>query len=296
MDILLQQARAIVEEAIDLYRPSHIISLYSGGYDSLVATHVVSQLRLTLPLYVYSVDTRLSADGWRDYVCTAADSFGWRHDIYDNLKGWNQYVQWVTEYGCPYSLAGHKKAYARLKGRAIDAMLKDHKTHDRDKVLFISGIRKHESDEREKLQNPIQARPGKASWVYANPLFWWTDEQVLAYRLDNDLPDNPFYETVGGSGDCQCNWGRFISLDKLRKYSPELAAGNVATIDEISMTEHGYGWDGTPEWHKHQMSLLDLADEDEGELRPFLCSGCSRKKSPGHYAAQEARYLQEALF
>lgn len=293
--LALTQAREIVDKAIELYHPSTIIVLYSGGFDSLVAAHVLHRLGLLLPIFVYSIETYLSADGWRDYVCGVASSFSWKHDIYDNQKGFGQYVQWVTEFGCPFSLSGHKKAYARLKGRAIDAMLKDHKKHDHDKVLFISGIRKAESKERDKLESPINARPGKASWVYANPLFYWTDEQVLAYRLDHDLPENPFYATVGGSGDCQCNWGRFINLEKLRRYSPKLAAGNVAMLDEISRTKHGYGWDGTPEWAKDQMALLDLPDDDEGELRPFLCSTCSRRKSPGYQEAQEERYLQGVL-
>ena len=109
--------------------------------------------------------------------------------------------------------------------------------------------------------------------------------------MGNDLPINPFYETVGGSGDCQCNWGKFITLDKLRKYSPKLACGNVALIDKLSKENHGYGWDGSA---AGQMELLEDF-EDEGEMcSPFLCEGCSRSKSPkpGFQKASEAAYEQ----
>src|SRR5690606_33710059 len=121
--------------------------------------------------------------------------------------GFNEYVAWVEQNGQPYSRMGHTRAYARLKDRAIDAMKRDHKTHRYDRILFVSGIRKYESAERGTFESPFSRR---GSGVFVNPLFYWRDEDLLAYRLEHDLPTNPFYETVGGSGDCQCNWGNFI--------------------------------------------------------------------------------------
>lgn len=281
--------RQIINDAIAKWKPAAIISLYSGGYDSLCATHLLHRMDLELPLFVYSIDTRLSADGWRDYVCDTAASFGWRHDIYDNLSGFNEFVKWVELNGSPYSQEGHKRAYNRLKGRAIDAMLRDHKPTYHDRVLFVSGIRQAESSARRKLINPVQ-RMGDSNAIFANPLFYWTDMDVLNYRIDNELPDNPFYNTVKGSGDCQCNWGRFISMEKLRKHSPNLAAGNVAIIDKISRECHGYGWDGRPEGQTEM--ALDL--ENNGQLIPFLCQSCSRAKPRAQAIAEEV-YLQRGL-
>lgn len=281
----------IINTAIADWNPSTIVCLYSGGYDSLCATHLVHSFGLGLPVLVYSIDTKLSADGWSNYVSAVARQYKWNHHVYDNEKGFNEYKEWVTEYGCPYSDAGHNRAYNRLKDRGIDAILKKHKLHNHDKVLFVSGIRKAESFKRSKLTDPIQ-RKGEMNAIFANPLFWWTDNDVLNYRVDNDLPDNPFYKTVGGSGDCQCNWGRFITLRKLARHSPVLAAGNVAAIDEISRRYHGYGWDGTPEG---QQELIEM-DEDEGSVSPFLCSNCSRRKTPGYQEAQEQQYIQAGLF
>lgn len=303
MDVL-KQPKEIIKSAIDRWNPSHIICLYSGGYDSLVTTHLSWRIQneFNLPMYVYSIDTQLSADGWRDYAQTVANRFKWRFDIYDNMSGFFEYLIWVLINGQPRTPNAHKKVYNRLKGRAIAQMLKDHKrkrpdkTKNRqnkryDKVLFLSGIRQSESEERGKLESPIN-RAGNSNAVFANPIFYWEESDLLEYRTEHDLPFNPFYETVGGSGDCQCNWGLFISLLKLIKYSPNLAKGNVSIIHELSRQFHGYGWDGKSTDLDNQMSMFDGTFEDDSEFEklPFLCAGCSRSKSPrpGRKQAEEA--------
>jgi 3'-phosphoadenosine 5'-phosphosulfate sulfotransferase (PAPS reductase)/FAD synthetase len=286
----------IVNQAIEEHDPSHVILAISGGYDSLCMAHYIhTHMTLDRPLLTYAIDTLISADGWREWICDVADSYGWRFDIYTNRHGWNQCRQWVSDWGNPYSVSGHKRAYNRLKGRAFDAMLRDHKTHRHDRILFLTGIRQMERggrSERANLQSPYSPRTGAAVW--ANPLFYWSDDDILRYRIENELPVNPFYETVGGSGDCQCNWGRFITLRKLQKFSPQLAAGRVAEIDRLSKEGHGYGWDGTP---ANQQELF--ADfEDGGEAcSPFLCAGCSRSKTPtpGKEQAAQDAYIQAAF-
>lgn len=304
----MKQAAEIINKAIADWNPSHIIVLYSGGYDSLVTAHIAHRV-LDRPVYVYSIDTQVSSDGWREYVCSVADSFNWIHDIYDNKAGFNEFVELVREYGCPYTLEGHELVYNRLKDRAIDQMLRDHKSPrpDKpkrwqnarfDKVLFLSGFRKYESKEREELTDPIQRKGSKEkpmNAIFANPLFYWRDEDVIRYRLENDLPTNPFYETTGGSGDCNCGWGNFIKLWQLEDHSPKLAAGNIALVNQVSLEYHGYGWNGKPEDARPQ---LFTEYKDKGRISPFLCAGCSRGKTPipGRERAAEAVYLQRELF
>jgi len=127
----------------------------------------------------------------------------------------------------------------------------------------------------------------------------------MIYRVEHSLPDNPFYNTVKGSGDCQCNWGNFIDLPTLKYYSPILASGNVEMIDNISRVEHGYGWYGKPPKpvNENQMTMFDvdldnLAIRREGELTsPFLCQGCSRGAKPKPTSEQiEMVMEQRGLF
>lgn len=283
-ETMIELSINIVECAIAKWKPSHIICLFSGGYDSMIMSHIMNQLDFGLPMTTYAIDTKLSADGWLDYVQEVAKKLGWPFGIYDNEAGWWEFVEWVTLMGCPNTPTGHRRAYTRLKDRGVDGLLKQYKTSWHDKVLFISGIRKSESREREKLTEPINRR-GKSNAIFVNPLFWWSDRDCLNYRITHDLPVNPFYETVGGSGDCQCNWGNFITYQKLLKHSPILARGNVKILQEISNKYHGFGWDNLP---ANQLSFLDRLDS--GEF--WLCQGCKRVK-PGLNAAYEQVAVSE---
>lgn len=276
------EPKQIIENAIEEWNPSQIICLYSGGNDSLVMTHLVHTFDLPLPVYVYSIDTLLSADGWRDYVCSVADKFGWIHDIYTNKKGFEEFVEWVGNNGCPYTEVGHERVYNRLKDRVIFDILRDHKMHrpDKpkrwqhkkfDKLLFLSGIRKYESRKRMELENPIQRR-GLSSAIFANPIFYWKDSDVIKYKVDYNLPQNPFYDTIGGSGDCQCNWGNFIEVEDVKKHSPNLYK-KIKYINELSLLRKGWGYDTRPD-------VDGKIDEEEIKnlVSPFLCQNCSRSK------------------
>lgn len=281
----MQQPNEIVNEAIIDWNPRQIVILFSGGYDSMVLAHVVSKMRLDLPVSTLAIDTLMSADGWTEYISEVAEELQFPDfHIYRNESGFLQYVAWVTEFGCPRNRTGHKRAYARLKERAIDATHMIYKQATADKTLFLSGIRQSESRERSKLTEPIQ-RMGSSNKIFANPLFYWSDEDVVRYRIENDLPDNPFYSTVSGSGDCQCNWGNFITLGTLQIHSPRLANGNVALINRLSLEHHNYGWDGTP-------NIEPLFDMDE-YLDLGLCNNCTRQT--GKIRAIENTLLQRGV-
>lgn len=301
---MLMQPQQIIDKAIQDWQPVAVICAYSGGYDSLVTTHLAhTALDLHtpsgasegrgLPLSVWSIDTKLSADGWVEYVRDIGKRYGWQHTVHDNQAGFNQFVKLVIKTGCPYSREGHEATFNRLKGRSFDELLRRYKGKWRDKVLVLSGIRQSESAQRQKLTEPVQRR-GESNLIFANPIFYWSEEQLTRYRTLHNLPENPFYNTVGGSGDCQCNWGNFITLDALKRYSPNLAAGNVKTLDEISKRLHGYGWDGEA---RDQGKLFDKDTLDYGELTtPFLCSNCSRSKRTDRAQAAEFVALQRGLF
>lgn len=285
-------SQRILSEAIELYQPRQIVCLFSGGYDSMVATHLARRLnRHDVPMSVWSIDTKLSADGWIEYVSGVAEElqFGDFH-IYDNQKGFNQYIHFVTLCGNPYSLSGHKHAFRRLKERGIDAIHMLYKRERHDKTLFVSGMRREESVNRANADE--YHKNGDTCKCFVAPVVYWSDEDIARYRIENDLPDNPFYGTVKGSGDCQCNWGNFIDYEVLEHFSPRLAAGNVALLDDISREHHGYGWDGVPpvKVHPDQMPLLP----EDDSCGPFLCSNCSRRS--GKHQSAEQVILQRGLF
>ena len=78
-------------------------------------------------------------------------------------------------------------------------------------------------------------------------------------------------------------------MQRLKRESPELAAGNAAAVDAVSREYHGYGWGEIP-----GNRLFTFTDLDDGQFTaPFLCSNCSRAHSPapGKSAAAEAVYM-----
>lgn len=275
----------ILTTAIKEWNPIRIVCLFSGGYDSMCATHLTHRLDTHgVPISTWAIDTKLSADGWREYVQVVADELQFSNfNIWDNEKGFRQFVESVRQKGCPRTRAMHTYVFQKLKERGIDGIHMLYKQQRSDKTLFISGMRRAESVYRQNADEV--SRVGNSNKIFAAPIVYWSDEDIARYRMNNDLPDNPFYDTVKGSGDCQCNWGNFITLGTLRIYSPNLAAGNVALIDQLSKDLHGYGWDGSPA----SEPLFDIEEYwDTGELTsPFLCSNCSRIGTHRHKAAEE---------
>jgi 3'-phosphoadenosine 5'-phosphosulfate sulfotransferase (PAPS reductase)/FAD synthetase len=170
-----------------------------------------------------------------------------------------------------------------LKERAIWRILAHYKQDRHDKVLFVTGIRLAESAARAAIATECR-RLDTSNIILCNPLLHWPDLQLTQYRWEHELPENPFYATVKGSGDCQCNWGNFITKERLQRYSPDLAAGNVATLDALSRDTHGYGWDGS---NPDQTSFLEATESDGFTL----CVNCSRAKGDV-VESQEWRALQ----
>jgi 3'-phosphoadenosine 5'-phosphosulfate sulfotransferase (PAPS reductase)/FAD synthetase len=279
---------AISQYGQDPKRPFiKIVALFSGGYDSAVTAHAVSewakQRGLSDRFVVLSVDTLLSADGWREYVASYAQRVGWPHEIFDNPEG-GWYRQWVTANGFPFSRKGHTIAYQRLKERAIMAWMASQKAIRFERVLFCSGIRQSESSEREKLTNPVNIPSRGGSAIYANPIFYFSEAQKLKYMDDHDLPrDNPFYETLGGSGDCYCNWGQFTTMETMQRHSPNRAA-EIAEYEGECKKKHGWGWGEKPSDYAMRIREGNMPMFTE-EGNPILCYGCRREKPQLNSAA-----------
>lgn len=288
----LKEPQRILTTAIETWQPVALVSLFSGGYDSMITTHVLHRLNTHgLPIQVWAIDTKLAADGWHEYVKSVAADFGWNFQIYNNQKGFLQFVESVRKKGCPRTRAMHTYVFQKLKERGFDAILMANKTKRSDKVLFVSGMRRAESTSRQNADEV--SRIGKSNKIFAAPIVHWSNDECDYYRVEYGLPDNPFYNTVKGSGDCQCNWGNFITYRTLQKYSPYLAAGNVAEIDKISRELHGYGWDGATEG---QQEFFEDCDGEAELTSPFLCANCSRAKHRAPGRMVEQRILQAGLF
>lgn len=274
----IEQSYAILDAAIRLHKPSTVICLFSGGYDSMATAHLtwrwLSRFGHSVTRRVVAIDTLLSADGWRDYVVGSGKALGMAVEIWDNPNP-DWYEQDCAKVGTPYTRKAHRIQFINNKERAIAKCHQHYKKHWHDRVMFVTGIRRAESRERQNA--PEVERRKTAVWV--NPILYWTDEQTTSYRVEHDFRVNPFYDTVGGSGDCQCGWTGKIQLPTLQQYSPQLAT-KITRIDAQSREVHGWGWGEKP-----SKSLLAIRAgqlelfEDYEACAPDLCAGCERPEA-----------------
>lgn len=285
----IADAERILTESYNRWKPSWIFCLYSGGYDSLCATHITvawaNRLGIADRVKVISLDTNVSADGWRDYVMTVAESLGWNHEIWMNPNP-DFYYENSKQYGMPYTKLMHGTViYRNLKEKTLDKVRSSYKTAHRDRCMLVSGMRREESLQR--ATTPEQLEDGAGLWVA--PLVEWTSSDALHYRTDNALPENPFYETLGGSGDCYCNWHCNNTLAQLWKHSPNLAS-RIEPVHNYCLEHHGWGYGERPS--------NALIAERRGQLtlpgvEPLvsLCASCERPK-PDATKATDWRELQ----
>jgi 3'-phosphoadenosine 5'-phosphosulfate sulfotransferase (PAPS reductase)/FAD synthetase len=284
------EAFDILTRAHDYWKPNWIFFLFSGGYDSICSTHIgwAWARDKSLPhIKVISADTGVAADGWREYVTLVGLRERWVHEVWNNPQP-DFYYQNAREFGFPFTKEMHGMImYRNLKERTFDAVRRAHKVKRRDRCMLVTGMRRDESTDR--ANTPEWIEDGAGLWV--SPLVNWTKRDVYEYRLVHAFEPNPFYETVGGSGDCECNWGQFTDIDTLERYSPKLAA-KIRPLHEECLTKFGYGYG---ERGDNEYLLAERAGQQTlPGIEPIvnLCASCSRAK-PDASQALEWRQLQE---
>lgn len=238
------QAFDILNRAYQHWQPNWIFLLYSGGYDSICSSHIAWEWAKSVPherVKAVSIDTGVAADGWRAYVSRVVNGEGWTHEFWDNPKP-GFYFENSRAYGTPYTKQMHGTViYRNLKERALDAGRARHKEHARDRCMLVSGMWRGESNDR--ADTPEWLEDGAGLWV--SPIVNWTARDIYEHRLIHDFELNPFYETLGGSGDCYCNWTRTVTVEDLKRHSPILAA-KIEPMHEDCLRLHGYGYGETP--------------------------------------------------
>jgi len=270
----MKTSEQILEAAWKEYKPSLIVCSYSGGYDSMVATHRTLQWSKayahSTDIAVIAVDTKIHADGWPEYVRSSAAKIGARRFELWSTTMLDKWQEDVRERGFAYRKAQHKFYFYWLKQNAFRAIVAKYKKHINDRVMFVTGVRRSESKER--ANTPEHSRNGSSVW--ANPLVYWQEYDIHQYRINHNMPENPFYSITNNSGDCLCNWHTEISLSALKGEAREV----IEPLDILCREKFGYGYGEEPSKYKAQelagqQTLIGFEDT------PYLCVGCERKQA-----------------
>lgn len=250
-------------------------ALFSGGHDSLAATHYVME-RGDAQAVVH-LDTNTGIPANEQFVRDVCDEFGWP------LRAEPAPVtlyEFATEHGFPGS-AAHSWAYRWLKERQLRRVAKALPSKPR----YYTGVRRHESERRMRTVSE-EVQPTDR-WVWHAPILDWREHEVEDYLEDHGLPSNPVVQTLHRSGECNC--GSFANrqeeLALLEAHYPDFAEWLLTVEGWVQMeigTEEPWCWWGhgglpSPQLrelvHRHdtpQMTLCedclwDAADGGEAE-------------------------------
>lgn len=283
-------ARAILDEAIRLHKPTSVWALFSGGHDSLCATHLASQQ----PEFsgVVHIATGIGVKDTRRYVYDVCQANGWPLRVYRPRLA-DRYETFVLRHGFP-GPAQHGRMFQRLKERSLRRHLKSVRTGRRDRVMLVSGCREAESRRRMGTAEPIQ-RVGNTVWCA--PCVSWQSSDQHSYMEQHALPRNRVKDLLCMSGECLC--GAFArgreELDEIALWFPDVAA----RIERLQMRAAERGvparWGERPPEPAKPVDPAQLVTVDE-DFPPAwqsdapsiatMCWSCDRK--------QEARELDGA--
>jgi 3'-phosphoadenosine 5'-phosphosulfate sulfotransferase (PAPS reductase)/FAD synthetase len=219
----VEEARAILDEAVETHNPSHLFALMSGGHDSLCVAHLASQH----PRFsgIVHVNTGIGIEETREFVRATCATYGWPlREMTPPVPKWAApdtptYDAYVIRYGFP-GPAGHQMMYSRLKERCIRQLVREHKAGPKDRIGLVTGIRAQESARRKMgYIDPIDRR-GAQLWI--NPILNWSTAQKEAYLEANALPRNRVSDLLCMSGECLCGaFAKPNELDEIGLWFPE---------------------------------------------------------------------------
>ena len=302
---------ALIGRARAEHRPVAVWCLFSGGNDSTVLAHRCREHYDGLAW----IDTGTAVPGVAEFVREFADWVGkplrvlhagaaFREMVIGDLVWWARYIAAhdrepnlsVGEFmgrdrrrrgrvsgdelgQPPHGFSGpgaHGTAYWRLKGRAIEDLLRESKSgHPRSaRVVFLSGVRRAESRRRSKRQG-IERATGKAA-VFVNPLIAWTGDEMRRYRCDHAIPESPAAALLHRSGECNC--GAFAKAGEeramLKALYPEFFAGIEALEREAEAA--GVRWCRWGGYDVHGNRAGAVSRERPG----LLCESCEARQRP----------------
>ncbi len=201
-----QDAQYIVASASNDHDPKAVFVMFSGGHDSLVATHITKSV-LPASAEVVHIDTGIGIPETREFVQETCARHGWPLRVLTPPE--LTYEDIVLRYGFP-GPAGHRYAYSWLKERALRNLVRSSKTKRSDRIMLVTGVRAQESQRRMGHVEAIQ-RSGSSVWV--SPLTDWSAVDVTTYISELSLLRNPVVDLLHMSGECLC--GAFAKPDEL---------------------------------------------------------------------------------
>lgn len=260
----VEQAREIIERALEMYEPKAVVALVSGGKDSISNLHIAADYAT----HIGMANTTIGSEKTRRFVRDLAHD--WEMSLVEAFPP-RTYEEIVVKEGFP-GPGVHMMMYSQLKERAFREMRRM-LVDDNRKILFLSGARKKESKIRSQRDRVQEIKESDDS-PWAAPLAHWDTMQVWRYLDRHRLPISPVAEIIGLSGECECgSKARWLEIEDIRKADPELAdyieyLERKVTAAGIPPPYNKWGWG--PYFPKHRQHKVA---EEQGEFDPTIVCG-----------------------
>lgn len=267
----LYQAGLIIRTAISDYRPRRVFALFSGGHDSLVATHVA--MRHPDVDGVLHVNTGTGIPETFQFVQETCARQGWpltvlrpRLDELTSEPG-AQYRKMVLAHGFPGpGRIPHRITYVELKEKTLSTFVTSMKRNSHDRIMLIGGVRRQESAYRMGHAETIH-RQGAKVWV--NPLIDWTADDCGAYIEAHGLRRNLVSDLLHISGECLCGcFAKPGEREDIAAWFPLVDARIRALETEAAAAGVPARWGKRP--GKYYLQTR------RGQLDMFLCASCMK--------------------
>lgn len=228
----------ILARAIAEHKPSQAYVLFSGGKDSSVTLDYLWRNHREVVTAALHINTGIGIPQTREF----ARAFCEERDIpFIEVHAERDYKGLVVEHGFPGPLA-HRFMYVWLKERPLEKFIREHKTHRRDRIMLLTGVRAEESKRRMGTTREIN-RDGCQVWVA--PLIDWSNADMWRYREKYGVEMSEPSKTIHLSGECLC--GAFADEDEMRMleiFYPEVAErirGIEAAVKAAGQTRCEWG-------------------------------------------------------
>ena len=216
-----------IQQFVKDYAIKSVSCCFSGGKDSLVATHLVmNELkdRTDIEKWVIFADTGIMLPTTEPFIQDVCQTFGWKLKI---VQG-NFFNEAQT------------KGMPRMKHRWCCHVCKIDPMHTFIKTLKpqrgeITGLRRDESFRRANL-NQVYYKKKVRSWAYA-PIIGWSEKEVFHYIRKHTLPMPPHYR-LGLHETCMCGvYSNRKQMEILKAQFPDLWQ-KILTL-EAGFRKHG---------------------------------------------------------
>ena len=242
-------------EFVEEYCIKSLVCCFSGGKDSLVATHYTlsaSEGFESLDKYVVYVDTTVMCPGTTEFVKQVSAHYSWNLKI---LRPETDFWTLVGEKGYPMPSMRRRWCCFKLKLEPIRNFVRDLNPQRAE----VTGLRRDESIRRRKLPEVYYL---KKSWVWKYaPIASWTEKDVLRYMTKHKLPMPPHYR-LGINETCLCGaFGSKKGMMIVKAQFPEFFQKFVDLEAQFKSGGSAFYFDNKPQYAKDFLKQKTLDEK-----------------------------------